>query len=73
MTERISLRNSVTVAAAALVMLALSGCQSPDTNASANVNKSNEAQLFTIPPDQMSHVQVVKVRPTTLTRTLRLT
>lgn len=73
MTERISLRNSVTVAAAALVMLALSGCQSPNTNASANVNKSNEAQLFTIPPDQMSHVQVVKVRPTTLTRTLRLT
>ena len=69
----ISLGRSVIATAAALVVLALSGCQSPDTNASANVNKANEAQLFTIPPDQMSHVQVVKVQPTTLIRTLRLT
>ena len=68
-----SLRRSVLFAASSLVVLALSGCQSPDTNASANVNKANEAQLFTIPADQMSHVQVVKVQPTTLVRTLRLT
>ncbi len=72
MTGR-TLLSSVIVTAGAFVVLALSGCQSPDTNASANVNKANEAQLFTIPPDQMSHVQVVKVQPTTLTRTLRLT
>jgi cobalt-zinc-cadmium efflux system membrane fusion protein len=31
------------------------------------------AQLFSIPPAQMSHVQVVKIEPVTLTRTLRLT
>ncbi len=31
------------------------------------------AELFTIPSDQMSHVQVFDVQPTTLTRTLRLT
>jgi cobalt-zinc-cadmium efflux system membrane fusion protein len=29
--------------------------------------------MFTIPQDQMSHVQVLTVEPTTLTRTLRLT
>ena len=36
-------------------------------------NNSNNAELFTIPPDQMSHVQVLTVQPTTLTRSLRLT
>jgi cobalt-zinc-cadmium efflux system membrane fusion protein len=30
-------------------------------------------ELFTIPQDQMAHVQIVTVQPTTLTRTLRLT
>ena len=33
----------------------------------------NTAELFTIPSDQMAHVQVLTVQPTTLTRTLRLT
>ena len=32
-----------------------------------------DAQLFTLPHDQMSHVRVVTVEPTRLTRTLRLT
>ncbi len=31
------------------------------------------AELFTIPADQMAHVQVLAVQPTNLTRTLRLT
>src|SRR6202451_2204544 len=43
------------------------------TSYSANGSKSATPQLFTIPQDQMSHVQVVTVEPTTLTRTLRLT
>ena len=38
-----------------------------------NANNSNTAELFTIPPDQMAHVQVLTVQPTSLTRTLRLT
>ena len=33
----------------------------------------NRPELFTIPQDQMSHVQVVTLQPTTLSRTLRLT
>ena len=38
-----------------------------------SANNSNTAELFTIPQDQMSHVQVLTVEPTTLKRTLRLT
>ncbi len=63
-------------AAIALGMaLILSGCQ----GGSSKKNDANEggndhnAELFTIPQDQMSHVQVLTVQPTTLTRSLRLT
>jgi cobalt-zinc-cadmium efflux system membrane fusion protein len=34
---------------------------------------SDKAQLFTIPADQMAHVQIVTVEPTSIVRTLRLT
>jgi len=67
-----------TVALASIVMLTT--CHSSDreqasqmTSFSANASKSATPQLFTIPPDQMSHVQVVTIAPTTLKRTLRLT
>jgi cobalt-zinc-cadmium efflux system membrane fusion protein len=60
--------------------LMLTGCTSKDaerasqmTSFSAHASKSAIPQLFTIPPDQMAHVQVVTVQPTRLTRTLRLT
>ena len=60
--------------AVSVVIAALSACDSARPNASANSAKdSNSAELFTIPPEQMSHVQVLRVQPTTLTRTLRLT
>ena len=61
-------------------ILVLTACHSNDseqasqmTSFSADASKSATPQLFTIPPDQMSHVQVVNVEPTTLKRTLRLT
>jgi len=67
-----------TVAIACLVML--TACHSNDgdqasqmTSFSAKASKSATPQLFTIPQDQMSHVQVVTVQPVTLKRTLRLT
>ncbi len=60
--------------------LTLTACSSDDrkragqmTSYSANGSTSADRQLFTIPQDQMSHVQVVTVQPTKLTRTLRLT
>jgi cobalt-zinc-cadmium efflux system membrane fusion protein len=43
------------------------------TSYSAQASKSATPQLFTIPEDQMSHVQVVTIQPAKLTRTLRLT
>ena len=57
-------------------MLAFAGCDGPksDTPANTNIAKDpNHPELFTFRPEQMSHVQVVTVQPTTLTRTLRLT
>jgi cobalt-zinc-cadmium efflux system membrane fusion protein len=58
----------------------LTACSSKDrehaskmTSFSATASTSAIPQLFTIPEDQMSHVQVVTVETTKLTRTLRLT
>jgi membrane fusion protein, heavy metal efflux system len=64
------------LAAVLAIMLVLASCQGSGTNAAANAssaNNSNNPELFAIPPDQMSHVQVLTVQPTTLTRSLRLT
>jgi cobalt-zinc-cadmium efflux system membrane fusion protein len=55
------------------VTLALSGCQGSDSSAASANGSTNNPEMFTIPQDQMSHVQVLTVEPTTLTRTLRLT
>jgi membrane fusion protein, heavy metal efflux system len=43
------------------------------TSYSSQESKSATPELFTIPQNQMSHVQVVTVQPMKLTRTLRLT
>jgi cobalt-zinc-cadmium efflux system membrane fusion protein len=60
--------------------LSLTACNSkePDrasrmTSFSADASAAGTAKLFTLSQDQMSHVQVVTVAPTKLTRTLRLT
>ncbi len=65
-----------TVIAFAVVLaiaIGLSSCQkaTPDTGSTAKA--ASDPELFTIPPEQMSHVQVLDVQPTTLTRMLRLT
>ena len=63
------------LAAISAIALMLGSCQESASNAAANSNNttSNSAELFNIPPEQMSHVQVLTVQPTTLTRSLRLT
>ncbi|MFZ1010561.1 MAG: efflux RND transporter periplasmic adaptor subunit [Candidatus Sulfotelmatobacter sp.] len=63
------------LAAISAITLMLASCQESASNAAANPNNttSNSAELFTIPPEQMSHVQVLTVQPTTLIRSLRLT
>ena len=61
-------------------VLALTACRSNDrdqasqmTSFSTSAAKSATPELFNIPQDQMQHVQVVTIAPTTLKRTLRLT
>ncbi len=73
-------RRRLQSATALAFALVLTACSSKDrehankmTSFSATASTSATPQLFTIPEDQMSHVQVVTVQPTRLTRTLRLT
>ena len=56
-------------------LLALTGCSGRGSDAAAKNSDSNSGNpaLFTIPQDQMSHVQVLTIQPSTLTRSLRLT
>jgi membrane fusion protein, heavy metal efflux system len=63
---------------ALLAVSAVAGCtpgQRPSemTSYSAQGSKAETPELFTIPQDQMSHVQVVMVQTTRLSRMLRLT
>jgi cobalt-zinc-cadmium efflux system membrane fusion protein len=76
MTSSHSLRSTVALALA----MTLTACSSDDrkrpgqmTSYSSNGSPSSAPQLFTIPQDQMAHIQVVTVQPTRLVRTLRLT
>jgi cobalt-zinc-cadmium efflux system membrane fusion protein len=76
MSVRKNLRQLAGLAAISTITLMLASCSGSGTNAAANssgATSSNSAELFTIPPDQMAHVQVLTVQPTTLTRSLRLT
>lgn len=76
MSVRKNLRQLAGLAAISTITLMLASCSGSGTNAASNssgATSSNSAELFTIPPDQMAHVQVLTVQPTTLTRSLRLT
>lgn len=70
----VSLRNRsarykpVSLLAALALLTACSS--SPSLNPSTAGTKP---ELFTVPQEQMSHLQIVTVRPTSITRTLRLT
>ncbi len=65
---------------AALPFVLLSACQrraeeaaESSTSYTRNAAADSEAKLFTVPQDQMSHVQLVQVEPAKLERVLRLT
>ncbi len=73
-------RHRIPCAMTITCLAVLTACHSNDgerasemTSFSARASKSATPQLFTIPQEQMSHVQVVSVVPSTLKRTLRLT
>jgi len=56
-----------------VILLSSTGCDGSGSSAAGNTRSPNDAELFTIPQEQMAHVQLVKVQPTTIARTLRLT
>ena len=71
-------RASFCAIAAVTAAACLAGCSSDEranqmTSYSAKESKSETPELFTIPQNQMSHVQVVTVEPVKLPRVLRLT
>lgn len=63
----------VALSAFSLIVLMFGGCEEAGPSAATTARNSSNAELFTIPQEQMSHVTVVKIQPTTLVRTLRLT
>ena len=73
-----SYRRAAHLAIAAVATLALASCSteksaSEMTSYSSKGPKDQTPGLFSIPADQMSHVQVVTVEPSNLPRVLRLT
>lgn len=69
---------SAAAIAAGFLITSLAGCGSSDpeskmTSYSSSESKAETAELFTVPQDQMAHVQVVSVEKAPLTRVLRLT
>jgi cobalt-zinc-cadmium efflux system membrane fusion protein len=70
-TLRNKLRLAVWLTVAA-ILLVFVGCQGSKQESAKN-HASDDAELFSIPQDQMSHVQILTVQPTSLSRTLRLT
>jgi cobalt-zinc-cadmium efflux system membrane fusion protein len=74
LTARWQLLAALAVSGAMLLVLA--SCQGSVSNPAGNygsANSSSKPELFTIPQDQMSHIQVLAVQPTILARSLRLT
>lgn len=74
-----SLKVFLTLAAAAPLALSLAGCsggpgesESKMTSFTASEAKSDTAELFSVPKEQMAHIQVVAAEKGPLPRTLRL-
>jgi membrane fusion protein, heavy metal efflux system len=72
-----NIKHTVHLGLAVTVAILAAGCSSERANQmtsfSSSESKTETPGLFTIPQDQMSHVQVVTVQPSKITRTLRLT
>lgn len=70
-------KTAVTVGAVAILAVFM-GCGDNKTSAgdpgiSGPARGADRATLFSLPADQLSHIQIVTVSPSTMTRTLRLT
>jgi membrane fusion protein, heavy metal efflux system len=74
MTRQSKRRVAIAFCAAALLasMAACSGNKSQSRGALTSDNKEANPELFSVPQDQMAHVQVVTIQPTPWPRVLRL-
>jgi len=77
-TRTYALSFPILALASALLLALISGCgsdpsESKMTSYSGSEAQADTAQLFTVPQDQMAHVQVVRVQKAPLPRVLRLT
>jgi membrane fusion protein, heavy metal efflux system len=69
----IRVARSLAPVSALLLVFAFTGCEGPSSNSVTYAKNPNDPELFSVGTEQMSHVQVLEVQPTTLTRNLRLT
>ena len=60
-------------AAASLMLLVVAGCGHKEPSAYENTAKTATPGLFTVPPEQMQHIQLHTLAPTEMKRVLRLT
>jgi cobalt-zinc-cadmium efflux system membrane fusion protein len=72
------LTRPASASATGFLILSLAGCGAGDpeskmTSYSGSESKAETAELFTVPTDQLAHVQVVSVEKAALPRVLRLT
>jgi membrane fusion protein, heavy metal efflux system len=63
----------IACAVVSVLGVAVIGCEGSGRDNSSHAKESSNSLLFSIPAEQMSHVQVLKVLPVTLGRKLRLT
>jgi len=57
---------------ATILAMTLAGCSSGDTSRANEKGASDKGQLFTVPKDQLAHIQIVTVQPASMPRILRL-
>jgi len=62
----------IALCAMALTMAGCSGNKSQSRDALTHDNQEQRPELFSVPPDQMAHVQIVTVEPSPWPRVLRL-
>ena len=67
--------NHAVLMATALLAFMLAGCNGSSSKATASngAGNSGSAALFSVPQEQMAHLQVLTAQPSTLARNLRLT
>ena len=69
----VSLKTKAAIMAGLALGIVLSGCSGGDPKAKEKgATDSNKTQLFTVPKEQLSHIQVVTVQPMSWPRVLRL-